>query len=418
MKQIELIEKRRPREKHFLQPDGTIVAELYDEDVHFLKDGKYEEIDNKLIKIGNCFINKSNSFTVLFNEDDSTDLMKLCKDTHYIDIKINQDGKKSNKKIKQVENKIIYDDVFENVSIEYNVLSSKVKESIIINSNKNIPSSITFSLDTDLLLIINNDKSISAFKDNSEIFIIEAPYMVDSNNNINNNVYYKFAKTKEGYDLTLVLDTDWLNNSETTYPVTIDPTIASQIGGNSVYDTYIYQGDTNDVRYNRDILKAGVEKVNNVDRINRTLLKFDLPNLGTGSQVIDATITLITYPKLNSNGEWDTVTAHKITSDWTESGANWALMNDKYDENIETCFNCARSILNQNGSIEPYPYDVNITNLVKKWYTGEPNYGIMLKQYKEDYHHEFYPAFFSKDNTVSGYNPKPILKITYRNQNV
>ena len=177
MKQVELIEKRKLREKHFLQPDGTIVAQLYDEDVHFLKNGKYEEIDNTLIKIGNCFINKSNSFTVLFNNDDSEDLMKLCKDTHYMDIKLKQDGKKINKKIKQEEN-----------SIEYNVLSSKVKESIIIKDKINIPSNITFNLDTDLLLILNDDKSISAFKDNNEIFIIEAPYMVDSNNNINDNV--------------------------------------------------------------------------------------------------------------------------------------------------------------------------------------------------------------------------------------
>ena len=28
MKQIELIEKRKPREKHFLREDGTILAEV------------------------------------------------------------------------------------------------------------------------------------------------------------------------------------------------------------------------------------------------------------------------------------------------------------------------------------------------------------------------------------------------------
>ena len=43
MKQIELINKRKPREKHFLQEDGTIVAKLYDVDIHYLKNNKYEE---------------------------------------------------------------------------------------------------------------------------------------------------------------------------------------------------------------------------------------------------------------------------------------------------------------------------------------------------------------------------------------
>ena len=44
MKEIELIEKRRSREKHFLREDCTFVAKLYDKDIHFYKNGKYEEI--------------------------------------------------------------------------------------------------------------------------------------------------------------------------------------------------------------------------------------------------------------------------------------------------------------------------------------------------------------------------------------
>ena len=49
MEEIELIGKRKPREKHFLQEDGTIIAKMYDTDVHFFKNGKYEEIDNSFI---------------------------------------------------------------------------------------------------------------------------------------------------------------------------------------------------------------------------------------------------------------------------------------------------------------------------------------------------------------------------------
>ena len=49
MKEIELIEKRKPREKHFLQEDGTIIAKVYNEDIHYLKDGEYKEIDNTLV---------------------------------------------------------------------------------------------------------------------------------------------------------------------------------------------------------------------------------------------------------------------------------------------------------------------------------------------------------------------------------
>ena len=58
MKEIELIEKRRSREKHFLREDGTFVAKLYDKDIHFYKNGKYEEIDNQLIKENDYYVNK------------------------------------------------------------------------------------------------------------------------------------------------------------------------------------------------------------------------------------------------------------------------------------------------------------------------------------------------------------------------
>ena len=57
MKKIEIIGKRAPREKHFLQEDGTFLAEMYDEDVHFLKNGQYEEINSQLSLEGDYYIN-------------------------------------------------------------------------------------------------------------------------------------------------------------------------------------------------------------------------------------------------------------------------------------------------------------------------------------------------------------------------
>jgi len=64
MKQIELISKRKPREKHFLQEDGTIIAKVYNEDVHYLSNGKYEDIDNSLKEDENFFYNKKEKFKI------------------------------------------------------------------------------------------------------------------------------------------------------------------------------------------------------------------------------------------------------------------------------------------------------------------------------------------------------------------
>ena len=60
MKEIKSLRKKR--EKHFLNNDGSITAYLYDKDIHFSKDGKYEEINNNLISRGTYFENKNNYF--------------------------------------------------------------------------------------------------------------------------------------------------------------------------------------------------------------------------------------------------------------------------------------------------------------------------------------------------------------------
>ena len=84
MKKVEIIGKRKPNEKHFLKDDGTFVAELYDENIHFLKDGIYEEIDNSLILSNGFYINKNNSIKVYFSNDkNNKEFMKIKKDNYY-----------------------------------------------------------------------------------------------------------------------------------------------------------------------------------------------------------------------------------------------------------------------------------------------------------------------------------------------
>ena len=72
---IEIISKRGKREKHFLQKDGTIIAKMYSNDVHFKKNGKYEEINNTLEKDGEYYHNKNNSFKANFKETSDADFL-------------------------------------------------------------------------------------------------------------------------------------------------------------------------------------------------------------------------------------------------------------------------------------------------------------------------------------------------------
>ena len=121
MKEIELINKRKPREKHFLQEDGTIIAKVYDSDIHYKKNGKYEEIDNTLINENGCYYNKANKYKAIFFENNDN-LMKISKDDFYLNFKLK--GIKTSKvKKREKLNKYIsclsYDELQDGISVEY-----------------------------------------------------------------------------------------------------------------------------------------------------------------------------------------------------------------------------------------------------------------------------------------------------------
>ncbi len=411
---IELKELRKKREKHFLQENGDIIAQVYNEDIHYLKDGEYKEIDNTLVRENNYYKNKENDYQAYFKDRSSNEFMKLVLEDSYFNLVLED----SNNVLPIIDNTSIkYLNIKDGIDFEYLLLPNKVKENIIIQNKESAMQKISFDIKTNLILkIVNNE--IHALKDEKTIFTIENPFAIDSNNNRNNDVYYHLVKKELGYQLELVLDKEWFETA--SYPVVIDPTINTTDEKKDVYDTYIYPGDTNVDRNSQDILKVGVEKVNGKEVVNRALIKFDLPTIGTGSQVIGALLNLIGYGYVVPS-QHEIINVHEVTANWSETSANWNTMNDKYNERVEASFESYRSNMTpqDDGSYKLYATinTADITTLVKKWYEDKSNYGIMLKANKEIYRGEEVPAFFSKNNTVSGDSPKPVLVIQYRNQN-
>ena len=424
-KRIELLEKRKAKEKHFLQEDGSIVAVMYNDNVHFKKNGKYEEIDNTLVEENDYYYNRNNDYKVNFNKNNKDIIMRLEKEKKYIDFQVkgsNIVNLTKEKKKSGLTEIVLYKNIFDDIDFEYQILPTKVKETIILKNKEKIKEKITFIIKTNLNIILDMNNHIIAKNGDEIIFCLDAPFMFDSNNNYNNNIYYDLNKKGDNYELNLILDLEWLNSNEITYPIYIDPTITEYNEENSVYDTYIYPGDTGVDKNSKDILKAGVELVNGSYVTNRTLLKFDLPEIGTSSEIVDATLFLVGYPDFAGPATDKTVAIHRIIEDWNETTANWDIMNTKYDhDRIESIMHCNRSwydVDEQNQIIVTPVFNyAYLTTLVKKWYAGTPNYGIMIKLIEENYTDDKYPAFFSKNNNSQDYNPKPTLEITYRNQN-
>lgn len=421
MKEIELIGKRKAREKHFLKQNGVIEAQVFDEDIHFFKDGTYEEIDNTLIDVGNYYTNKNNAYNVKFAKTSKDELTCISIGDNYVKTKLvdcNLSKLKENIMESKLHNNVCYPNILDNIDLEYNVMPAKVKEAIILKNKDVDLEKLIFSIETNMELELL-DKRIVAKTNDKICFEFDAPYMVDANFIINNDINYELSKLQNGnYLLKLNINKEWLNNDITKYPVIIDPTITNSGQDNSVYDTQISPGDENeDWHGTSERLRVGMISTSDGHIPIRALFKFSLPIIGTGSQIINATMNLVGYPANGFPVDYDILTVHQITNDWSEASARWNNMHDKYNAKVEGIMEARCSYLESEDVISPVINSADITRLVRKWYTGTPNYGVMLKQNEEKYNPDFIAQFFSKDNNIIGSNPKPVLSISYRNQN-
>ena len=200
----ELINKRKLREKHFLKPNGEIIAYTYDSDVHYLKNGQYEDIDNTIIKTSNGYENKNNSFKTIFNDNN---LLTLKKDNNYLIF--NLDNLTKINPIKKDTKEILFENISNNINISYKLINDKIKESIIIKDKNFDLEKLIFKIDTNLTLE-KIDKKIIAKNNNETIFIIESPFMYDSSGIYNYNVLYDLKKVENNYIIELSLDKEWL----------------------------------------------------------------------------------------------------------------------------------------------------------------------------------------------------------------
>jgi len=414
----ELIEKRGPREKYFLKEDGEFLVKVYDEDIHFQTNSTFEEIDNTLIEEKNYITNRKNAYKVTFPKEQTKELFQIKSSGHLLKVSLKDQHKLSKQcsKICHHPKKMIYHNICNDIDLEYSVKANKLKESILLKTKEAEKETLDFSIITDLYLEVKESGNIQAKKEEIIYFEIEKPYMIDQNGIRNDKIFYTLEKEQEEYLLTLHLDTAWLQEKERAYPVMIDPTIINHTTKESVEDTYIYEGDTNVDRNSKDYFKVGVEKEQDKNIVNRALIKFQLPKLETGCQITNARLSLIGYPVVPRNDETEVITIHQVTIPWEETTATWNKMHNQYNPRIEGTLESNHSTI-INGELSYFPCEAELTNLVKKWYSYLPNNGILLKTHKEEYCSEVVPTFFSKNNEVQGDSPKPILIITYRNQN-
>ncbi len=423
--------RRTENTKHFLMSDGTRRAIAYNTAVHYMKNGKWHDIDNTLVadeKTGEL-TNSENSFKATFGESaDSEKLFSIESEGYtlswsyhgnFLRQKLSK-AKKGNlgenenefsKYVKNVNANVTYSQFEEDSDLNYTVTADGVKEDIILNK-KTGKNKFKFEVEAESLsLILNDDGSISAQNDaGTEIFNIPAPYMYDSNNNYSYDVHYEINAISKGrYYITIVADKEFLKSEATSYPVVIDPAVNTRRESSAITSTFVASGEPATNFNGRQDLYIGTESSNYLKC--RSLFKMSLPELNPGDMVVEAGLRIYLHSTsfYASTVPQQEIDAHLITSTWSESSVTWNNQPTYESASLDYSY-----ITRETGVVKNF----DITKAVKGWYEGtSTNFGILIKKAVESGDNATMCArgIFHSDNANSQTSLYPVIEILYLN---
>ena len=446
----EVVSLRGEYTKHFRREDGSFVAAIYNEPVHYQKNGVWEEVDNTIMVTNNtassnATVNSANkldsSYTIsktatpiTFPSDIKTGKISVSHNGKSISFGVKNskstntakrstlssaDNKVSVSKIEpqlvneQIDDKlavntnnskITYNDAFENAYLTYEASASMIKESIVIpekSDNYTYEFTMNFGSYVPVYDELTGGIFIYETADSKDpLMAIAPPYMFDANGETSEDVTMALVSTDSEYALIVEADKEWINSGDRKFPVVVDPTLVLDVGRSGVYDVHVNSGKPNR-NYKLDYqLEVG----NNGDDVFRIYIKYDLPELPDCSVVINSLITLQQNWLRTFDDDTNDLIVFPCRSDWDFETITW---NNQPVQNRaeETMIDYADYV---DGMSEFYT--LNITKAVKKWYEEGYNYGLMLGSSNEFADEK--TSFYSSRNLAGNY---PAILIQYVN---
>ncbi|GFP74301.1 DNRLRE domain-containing protein [Clostridium fungisolvens] len=393
----ELVERRSANVKQFAKDDGTVVAEVYSEPIHFYENGEWKDIDNTLSEDYNSeseeiVRNNQNSFNINFSKKASSQKMIEMKYKDY-NISWSIEDALDSSKIKKADKNVnefygdqkgnksmsslTYSDVFKNVDIQYKLQSNSLKENIILKEKNNKKEFKFLIKGKDIKLKLNDDKSISFMSlknDNEQIFKMDPLYMYDSNNEISKDVNITLNQMKEGYEICLKPNLDWINDTSRKYPIVIDPSITQTFyygdkNNTSFKDFTVIEYGTGSGNPNlSNYLRIGYDSTQKVNY--NTYIQYSLPNIPSSSIITDSKLYMYNTKAYQAGVN---LNLYQVTSSWKDNSFSYTNQ-PTHDSNI---LSTMVSSANGKGMGSEFVWD--ITSVTKKWFNGDANNGIMLK---------------------------------------
>ena len=414
-------EKENLNQHIFLNRDGSKTMYLYDHPVKYLDtDGKMQDISLEIAQTEDArypYRTKANSAVTSFPAD-MADGIRL--DGEGVSIRLAAQMPVSsgenllNRNARQINGEKVAYTYDARTSIEYSLTYAGFKEDIVVSQYTG-QTEYQFTLYTNGLTLTELGGSYYLTDAEGEIRASIGEIIVFTADEKNNTMGELLATTVEEnqvYNMTILLDGDYLADPNTTYPIRIDPTVNicyQYSGQTAIEDTTIHSEGPSD--HTLPVLHVGLQQDT---EIARALMKFpglDFDELGSGLTINSATVYL--YDVLQQEEALD-IYCNVYPVGWeaeTFSGeSDFAPAVGQYV--------CRKTVSYTEGLKQstPHYYGFDITVAVRGWLNGtyEQAEGIVFKAHAMV---ESGNTYISK--TFASYNStanRPKLTINYTAQ--
>lgn len=402
----EIPTRRERYVKHFALGGGEYQAVVYADAVHRLNaDGTWRDIDNRLLSDGaGRFATPDGRVQVAGNTGRSDFLLSLEEDGYYIAMtpydsgavtavpglagelldsaaeivnhpeRVTEDADGLDA-LMTVNNTtcVTYSSVYLATDLEYILTGDTIKENIIVNAPADSYTYVFRIRLSGLYPVLSETGEIRLLDEGTdeERYIMPAPFMYDADGDYSDEVSYRIMETEEAgqYLLAVVADENWFSERDRAFPVTIDPSIQTNVTADTFLDK-----NSPDSNYNSaDCLWVGSKTT--------VFMKMPSPSLPSGCTLLSAYLYVNCYYIDHVVSNELTIGAYQITKAWTPSTVTRNSANRNTNLGMSTTRLSSAVLAGNKGYYlnSPCRCSFNIKSAVSSWISGTANYGIALK---------------------------------------
>jgi RHS repeat-associated protein len=379
---VELADKRTADSRTFDNGDGTFTTETYVAPINFDDgSGTLVPIDTTPVpssRSGVAFETKQAAVRSEFGSHSTTGtLLKVVSGTRSIALRpisppnLGGGGPPADRSPVIDGGRVLYSDVWTDTDLRYNLLPNGAKEDIVLNS-ASAPHVFAFVLDAPgLTASLLADGSIRVGTQDSGVFTLPTPFMVDSSPEADGDgvrsdgVTYSLVTV--GPLTVVVVDADaaWLASPDRVFPVYLDPTTTTEVANLDTFITSAYPTSSHDAYWNPN--EGGYYELWNgyYDATSGTNYAYVKTPLPTGVTVTSATFNI--YAQHTYMGATPTsIYLGKLTSSFV-SGQTWNMTQPSWTALTST------TVADNNWAT------FDVTQLTKDWiYGAATNYGVRI----------------------------------------